>query len=144
MRISACSSSVTSWRRETAVTLEPMSGHLRFLGFLDLGPRGQLVARAPQGREEVVMDHLAEQLDRRSMRPDDLVADDAGDDLVVADAPHRHALVPLDQRFGELLQILVVASLHVDLDEVEAGGRDRVLECLAERWCGAAHVAKAR
>src|SRR3954470_9871785 len=110
MRISSCRSSVTSWRSATAVTLEAMPWHLRFLGLLGFRARRQLVARAPQRREEGVVDHLAEHFDRRSLRADDLVADDAGDDLVVTDAPHRHAFVPLDQRFGELVEVLVVAA----------------------------------
>src|SRR5436305_725610 len=57
-----------------------MPGQLRFVGFLFLRACGQLVARAPQRREEIVVDHLAEHLDRRPLRADDLVADDARND----------------------------------------------------------------
>src|SRR5215212_1663882 len=131
MRISSCRSSVISCR--SVETSTAMSWHLRFVGFLLLGTRGQLVPRMPQGGEEIVVDHLSEHLDRRSLRADDLVADDARDDLVVADAPHRHAFVPLDQRLGELVQVFVRAPLHVYLDDVETGSGDRVLERLAER-----------
>src|SRR5688572_28619175 len=99
--MSSCSSSVTSSRSET-VTLEPMPGNLRLFAFLFLGPCGQLVARTPQRREEVVVDHLPEHLHRRALRAHDLIADDARDDFVVANAPHRDALVPFDQCLGEL------------------------------------------
>ena len=116
MRMSSCRSSVTSWRKRRRDL--PLSPPL-------LRSCRQLVARTPQRREEVVVDHLPEHLDGRPLRPDDLVADDPRDDLVVADAPHRDALVPLDQRLGELVELLVVASLHVHLDEVEARRRRR-------------------
>ena len=48
--------------------------HRLFLLFLRTG--GQLVPRTPEGREEVVVDHLSEHLDRGALSPDDLVADD--------------------------------------------------------------------
>src|ERR1043166_7692656 len=118
MRMSSCRSSVTSCR--SVETSTAMSGYLRFVAFLVFRTRGQLVPRAPQRREEVVVDHLPENFDGGALRADDLVADDARDDLVVADAPHRHALVPLDQR-----------------------RRDRVLERLAERRRHAADLAEA-
>src|SRR5689334_15023617 len=141
MRMSSCRSSVTSCR--SVETSTAMSGYLRFGAFLLFRARGQLVARAPQRREEVVVDHLPEHFDRRALRADDLIADDARNDLVVADAPHRHPLVPLDQRLGELVELLVLTSLHVHLDRVEACGRNRLLEGLAERRRDAAHLAKA-
>src|SRR5881275_819099 len=121
-----------------------MSGHLRLVAFLFFRARGQLVARTPQRWKEIVVDHLSEHLDRRPLRADHLIADDARDDLVVTDAPHRHALVPLDQRLGELVEILVLASLDVDLDEIEAGRRDRRLERLSEWRRDAPHLAEAR
>src|SRR5215831_6984263 len=101
--------------------------------FLLLRPCGELVACTPERREEVVVDHLPEHFDGRPLRADDLVADHARDDLVMADAPHRHALVPLDQRLGQLVQLLVLASPDVELDEVEARRRHCLLESLAER-----------
>src|SRR5438093_4895953 len=130
--MSSCKSSVTSWRSETAVTLEPMSWHLRFFGFFLFRPRSQLVPCTPQRRVEVVMDHLPEHLDRRPLRADDLVADDPRDDLVVADSPHRHALVPLDQRLGELVELLVLAPVHVDVGDREIESGQPVVERLAE------------
>src|SRR5262249_48515334 len=54
----------------------------------------QLVPRTPQSREEVVVDHLSEHLDGRSLRAHDLVTDHPRDDLVVADAPHPHPPAP--------------------------------------------------
>ncbi len=79
------------------------------------------------------MDHLPQHLDRRALRPHDLVAYDARDHLVVPDPPHRDPLVPLEQSFGELVELLVVPSLHVHLDEVETRLRDSRVACLAER-----------
>src|SRR3954452_17041374 len=111
-----------------------MPRHLRVLRRFFLFRAGrQLIARAPQRREEVVMDHLPEHLDRRPLRPDNLVADDPRDDLVVADAPHRDPLVPLDQRLGELVQILVLAAADVHLDDIEPRGCDGGLERRADR-----------
>ena len=57
----------------------------------------------------LLVDQPAEHLDRRALGADDLVADDARDDLVVPDAPRLHALVQLGQRLGELVQLLVLA-----------------------------------
>src|SRR5262245_2481490 len=110
-----------------------MTWHLRLLSFLFFCPRRQLIPRSPECREEVVMDHLPEHLDWRSLRSHDLVADDARDDLVMADAPHRDPLVPLEQRFGQLVQLLVLAPAHVELDDVEPGSGDSLVERLAER-----------
>src|SRR6478672_12272542 len=134
-RIRSCRSSVTSSRSET-VTLTST--------FLFLCTRRQLVPCPPERREEVVVDHLSEHLDRCPLRPDDLVADDSRHDLVVADPPHRDPLVPLDQGLGELVEPFVLASADVDLDDVEPGRRDRLLECRAERRRHAAHLAEPR
>src|SRR5215210_1251948 len=142
MRISSCRSSVTSCRNVGTSTAMPW--HLRFVGFLLLRARSQLIPDTPQRGEEVVMDHLSEHLDRRSLRPDDLVANDARDDLVMADAPHRDAFVPLDQRLGELVKGFLLAPLDVHLDDIEAGSGDRVLEGLAERRRDATHLAESR
>src|SRR5436190_18956416 len=90
------------------------------------------------------MDHLAEHLDRCPLRATDLVADDARDHFVVADAPHGHALVPLDQRLGELVELLVLATLHVYLDNVETRGDDGLLERGAERRRDAPHLPETR
>ena len=75
----------------------------------------------------------AEHLDRRALRPDDAVADHARDDAVVADAPRLHPLVELDQRLGELVQLLVLAPVDVErrASERPACSRARV-ERLAE------------
>ena len=90
-----------------------------------------------------MVDHLSEHLDRCSLGADDLVADDARDDLVVADAPHGDALIPLDQRLGEPIQVLVLASMHVELHELEPGLRHGGVEGLAERRCDAPHLPEA-
>src|SRR4051812_2719030 len=110
----SCRSPVTSSRSET-VTLTSTS--------LFLCTGRQLVPGPPERREEIVVDHLSEHLDRRPLRPDDLVADDSRHDLVVADPPHRDPLVPLDQGLGELVERFVLTPLDVHLDDVEAGLR---------------------
>src|SRR5690242_21162517 len=121
-----------------------MPGHLRILDrFFLFRTCRQLVPRAPERREEVVVDHLPEHLDRRPLGPDDLVADDPRDDLVVADPPHRDPLVPFDQRLGELVELLVLAPANVHLDHVETGVLDRALERLSERRGYAADLAEA-
>src|SRR6476659_9236389 len=58
-----------------------------------------------------------EQLDGRSLRADDLAADDPLDDAQVADAPGPRALIELRERLRELVEILVVAGQAVDVDE---------------------------
>jgi hypothetical protein len=62
--------------------------------------------------------------------------------LVVANAPHGHALVPLDLCLRELVELLVLAALDVHLDYVEPGARDRLLERLPEWGRDAPHLAK--
>ena len=61
-----------------------------------------------------------EQLDRRALRADDVLADDPRDDLEVAEAPDADALVPLGQQLCELVQILVLAAARVDLEQRQA------------------------
>ena len=56
------------------------------------------VRTRPELGEHLVLDQPREQLDRRALRADDVLADDARDDLEVAEAPHADALVPLRQR----------------------------------------------
>jgi hypothetical protein len=91
-----------------------------------------------------VVDHLAQHFDRRPLRADDLVTDDPRDHLVVTDAPHRDALVPFDECLRELVQLLVLAALHVDLDHVETGLRDGGFESLAQRRRDATDLAESR
>src|SRR5947199_8256328 len=109
-----------------------MAGNLGLLRFLLLSARSQLVACPPERREEVVVDHLPQHFDRRSLRADDLVADDPRHHLVVTDAPRRDALVPVDQRLRKLIQLFVLASANVYLDDVEARFPERSVEGLAE------------
>ena len=46
----------------------------------------------------------------------------------------RDPLVPLDQRLGELVELLVLAALHVDLDERRGrASRRSGVERVAER-----------
>src|SRR5918912_2620840 len=113
------------------------------LGLLLFRTRSQLIPRTPQRREEVVVDHLPQHLDGRSLRAHHLVADHPRDDLVVPDAPHRDALVPLGQRLGKLVQFLVVAPPHVQLDDVESRVGNGVLERLPKRRRHAPHLAEA-
>src|SRR5205085_12495740 len=58
------------------------------------------------------------------------LADRARHDLVVPEAPDRHALVPLGQELGELVEILVLAPARVDLDEREPALAPQLRECL--------------
>ena len=58
----------------------------------------ELVADAPQLREEDVLDQPAEHLHGRALRADDRVADHAGDDLVVPDPPEVDPLVAARSR----------------------------------------------
>jgi hypothetical protein len=73
-----------------------------------LRERGQLVADAPELGKKTC-GSAAEHLDRRALGADHGVADHARDDLVVADPPEVDPLVQLDQRLGELVQLLVLA-----------------------------------
>ena len=68
----------------------------------------------PELREEDGLDEPAEHLDGRPLRADDAVADHAGDDAVVADAPLLAPLVELDERLGEPVQRVVLAPLDVE------------------------------
>ena len=85
----------------------------------------------------------AEHLDRRPLRADDRVADDARDDLVVADPPEVDPLVPLDQRLGELVELLVLAALDVHVARARARLLAERVERLAERGRDAADLAPA-
>src|SRR6266567_6271817 len=120
-----------------------MSRDLRIGWLLLLRPCRQLIPRAPERGKEVVVDHLSQHLDGRALRADHLVADDARHHLVVANAPHRDPLVPFDQRLRELVQLLAVATLDVDLDDIQSGGAQRSVERLAERRRNAANLAEA-
>ena len=68
---------------------------------LDVSALGESSGRcrqlAPELRIHPVTDEAAEQLDRRALRADDLVADHPRHDLVVPVAPDRDALVPLGE-----------------------------------------------
>src|SRR5438093_4338311 len=80
---------------------------------------GQPVPRLPELREELLLDQPAEQLHGRSLGADHLVADDPRDHLVVPHSPKRQPFVPVDQALRELVELLVLASLHVEVDEAE-------------------------
>src|SRR4029079_3029589 len=47
---------------------------------------------------------------------------------------------PFDERLCQLVELLVVAALHVDLDEIETGLRNGGVECLTEGRCDPAHL----
>src|SRR5919206_5344732 len=106
-------------------------------------PRRDRVPGAPELRVEVLLDQAPEQLDRRPLRAHDLVADDSGDDLVVAEAPDGHALVPLRERLGELVEVLELAAAHVQVEEREPGLAAERVERLPETGRDAADVAEA-
>src|SRR5919199_783648 len=106
-------------------------------------PRRELVPHAPELRVEVLLDQAPEQLDRCPLRADDLVADDPGDDLVVAEAPDGHALVPLRERLGELVEILELAAAHVQVEDREPGLAAEHVEGLAEARRDPPHGAEA-
>src|SRR5205085_2193995 len=106
--------------------------------------RRELVPHAPQLRVEVLLDQAPEQLDRRPLRADDLVADDPRDDLVVAEAPDGHALVPLRERLGELVEVLELAAADVQLADREARLPAEDVERLAEPGRDAADAAEPR
>ena len=82
--------------------------------------RGEVVPHVPQLGVERVVDQPAHHLDRRSLRADHVAADHPLDDVEVPDAPDDDALVPLDQLLGELVEVLVLASARVDLDQRQA------------------------
>ena len=105
---------------------------------------GQLVARVPQLRIHLVLDQVAEQLDRRPLRPDHLVADDARDDLVVAHPPDGHALVPLDQQLGQLVELLELAAALVQLDDRDAPRRGGACGTPPRGWATRGGCSEAR
>src|SRR2546423_3801561 len=117
--MSLCRSDVTSSRSDTVAISAAAPGRGRSI--LLVRPRGDLVPRAPELRVQVLLDQAPEQLDRRPLRPDDLVPDDPRDDLVVAEAPDRDPLVPLRERLGELVQVLGLAATHIEIDDRKIG-----------------------
>src|SRR5581483_1269136 len=95
-----------SWRPSVVLLREP----------------GQLVAHVPELGEELAVREPGEKLDRSALRADDLAADDPLDDADVPEAPRARALVELDQRLGQLVQVLVLARPLVDVRERQAFG----------------------
>ena len=110
------------------VILTPLPLRRRFC----LRQRRQLVADLPELGIGRLRHEPAEQLDRRPLRPDDAVADDPRDDLVVAHAPQLGLLVELHERLRELVELLVLAPLDVELREREARLAASGVEGLAE------------
>src|SRR5205085_8120616 len=53
-------------------------------------------------------------------------------------------LVPFNERFGELVQLLVLPTPHVELDDVESRAAEGCVERLAERRRDTAHLAEPR
>ena len=100
-------------------------------------------AHGPELGEHLVLDQAREQLDRRALRADDVLADDPRDDLEVAEAPHADALVPLGQKLGELVQLLVLAPARVHLEQREPALAEHRLERVVERRRDAADLAEA-
>src|SRR5919106_1543637 len=100
---------------------------------LGLGELGELGAGLPEIRVEALMDELAEHLDRRPLRADDLAADNALDEQKVVHTPERDALVPLDQELGQLVELFVLAAAAVELDDRQALVGKPLAERLAER-----------
>src|SRR5205085_11866606 len=98
----------------------------------------------PELGEELVLDQAAQELDRRSLRTARDLADRSRHDLVVAEAPDRHPLVPFGQELRKLVDLLVLAPARVDLDERKAPLAAEVGECLPERRRDAPHLAESR
>ena len=88
----------------------------------------------------LVLDQLAEELDRRPLRADDLVPDHARDHLVMARAPDRDPLVPLDEQLGELVELLELAPALIQLDDRQTLGSAQLVEGLSELRRDAADV----
>src|SRR5918996_4618307 len=86
---------------------------------LFLRARRQLVPHLPELRKRRLRDEPAEELDGGALRADDLVPDDARDDLVVPHPPELSLLVELEDCLGEAVEVLVAAPLGV-----EPGGRE--------------------
>ena len=91
-----------------------------------------------------MVDQPAHHLDGRPLRADDVTADRALHDLEVPDAPVDHALVELDQRLRELVQIFELAPARVDLDQREPGALVCRVERLAERFRDAPQLLESR
>jgi hypothetical protein len=105
-----------------------------------LGEGRELVADAPELREEDVVDQPAQHFDGGALGADDGVADHACDDLVVPDPPEVDPLVELDHRLGELVELLVLPAARVDVDEREPRLLPQRVERLPERRHDAAHL----
>ena len=65
----------------------------------------------------LLLGQLGEYLDGCALRPDDVLADGPRHNLEVAEVADADPLVPLRQRFGKLVQVLVRAPLRVNLDQ---------------------------
>src|SRR4051812_11245304 len=89
-------------------------------------------ARPPELRVEVLLHELPERLARGARRAAALAADPALDDLEVAQPPHRHALVELDQQLADLVEVLKLAAALVELDDREPGGAAVLVPRLGE------------
>src|SRR5213082_256369 len=103
------------------------SSAINLVGFS--GELGQIGADRPELREHLVLDQPGEQLDRRALRTHHVLADDASHDLEVAEAPDADALVPLGQQLRELVEILVLAAVHVQVDEGETAFAPERVKC---------------
>src|SRR5215510_14469390 len=117
MRTSSWRSWVTSSRSESVLLV---------------GQCGEPVPGLPELGVEALLDQPAEQLDRRSLRADNRVADQPRDNQVVAHPPERDPIVPADQELGQLGERLVLPPVAVELDDGEAflaqAGRERLPE----------------
>src|SRR5262249_8841076 len=82
---------------------------------------------SPKLGEELVADQTAEYVDRGALGTDRLVPDDPRGDLVMPHPPYRNALVPLDHRLGQSVQVRVRAAL-VELDQVDAALGNQCVE----------------
>src|SRR5262249_19950291 len=130
-------------RRPTSAPPQRPAREARSAALLFQSPRGEAVPPVPQRREELLLDQPAEQLDRRALRADHLVADDSRDHLVMAHPPQRQALVPIDQGLGELVQVFVLATLDVEVENRQSALAQRARERLPEQRRDAADLTEA-
>src|SRR5579863_4432559 len=84
--------------------------------------------RPPQIGQLALRDQLREHGDRCALRPRGVLADASHDGRVVAEAPDPDPLVPVGQRLGELVEVLELAAVLVELDEIEPRRGDARVE----------------
>ncbi len=140
------SSSRTSGVRSTS---SPMRSRARRISSseisrsLSLASSVRSVRTLPELGEHLVLDQPGEQLDRRALRADDVLADHAADHLHVTEAPDPDLLVPVDEQLGELVEVFVLATLRVHLEQREPALAAERVERAVQRRRHAPNLAEA-